>query len=47
MYPFSHNTTGMPRDASVKAAEAPMMPPPMMTTFVAAGSTSSDVTEST
>jgi len=33
--PFSHKTTGIPRPASVSAANVPMMPPPMTTTPVA------------
>src|SRR6266853_1307580 len=37
----------MPRDASVKAADVPMMPPPMMHTLVEGGRISSEVTEST
>jgi hypothetical protein len=47
MYAFSQSTTGMPRAASDSAAEVPIMPPPMITTLVAVGSCSSDLTEST
>src|SRR5258708_4517144 len=47
IYPFSQSTTGIPRLASVSAAKVPIMPPPMTTTLVAAGITSSEMMEST
>ena len=47
MWPFSNKATGNPRSASVRAAETPIMPPPMIATSVELGSFWSDGTGST
>ena len=47
MWPFSNKATGIPRSASVRAAETPIMPPPMIATSVELGSFWSDGTGST
>src|SRR5215471_4180792 len=47
MWPFSHSTTGMPLRARKNAVQVPMMPPPITTTEVRAGSSVLDVTGST
>ena len=45
--PFSNKATGIPRSASVRAAETPIIPPPMIATSVSLGSCWSEGTGST
>ncbi len=47
MWPFSTSTTETPRCARNKAADVPMMPPPMTTISARAGRASSEMTGST